>query len=61
MASNPMNIGPTWQGNYEQPDYRVPTVDPNVQNHPVGANPMGLEWPLPEYTQPGTAPASGQE
>jgi hypothetical protein len=51
---NPMGInGPNWPGNHHETDYRVPTVNPAVASQPVGANPQGLAWPIPLYTQPG--------
>jgi hypothetical protein len=38
---NPLDIaGPNPQPNVQQPDYRIPTVNANVQNYPVGNNPL---------------------
>jgi hypothetical protein len=62
---NPMGItSGVWQSNYQQPDYRNPTVNANVASYPVGANSQNLTWPIAVYSQPGTgnppAPVAGQ-
>jgi hypothetical protein len=59
---NPMGInGPASSGNYQQPDYRVPSA---VATSPTGANSLNLSWPIAAYVQPGTsapaAPVAGQ-
>ena len=41
--------------NYQQPDYRNPAANANVANFPVGANVLGVSWPVPAYVQPGTS------
>ena len=51
---NPMGItSGVWQGNYVQPDYRIPTVNANVASYPTGANSLNLSWPIASYSQPG--------
>lgn len=60
---NPMGItSGVWQGNAQQSDYRVPTVNANVASYAIGADILGDDWSAPptQYSQPGTsAPAAG--
>jgi hypothetical protein len=54
---NPMGIGPTWQGNYQQPDVANPAPNPQVEaalGLPANGNPMELPAALPKYSQPDT-------
>ena len=57
LPLNPMNInGPSWSGNYVQPNIGNPTVSANVASYPTGSNVLNLSWPLPVYAQPNFAP-----
>lgn len=54
---NPLDLnGPAKTPWVEQPDYRVPVVDPKVAAYPTGANPLALSQPLPKYNQPNILP-----
>jgi hypothetical protein len=50
LPLNPMGInGPNSSGNYQQPNTAAPTVNVNVASYPVGANMLGLTWPIPKH------------
>lgn len=50
---NPMNIGPTWQGNVQQPGTAAPAANPAVASYPTGVNSLNLVWPLARFIEPG--------
>jgi hypothetical protein len=62
---NPLQLGPVGAPWKEHPDYRNPTTDPKVGVQTEGKrNPLGVNGPLPVFSQPGVAapppPVAGQ-
>ena len=50
---NPMNIGPTWQGNPQQPGTVAPVANPAVASYSIGSNVLNVSQPVPRYVDPG--------
>ena len=53
MNLNPMNIGSTWQGNFQQPGTAAPAANPAVASYSVGTNMLNISQPIPRYVDPG--------
>jgi hypothetical protein len=58
MFFNVLNNGPTQPPPYQQPDYRVPSVNSAVGSYPVGGNPLNITAPVVSYTQPNPPPVT---
>jgi hypothetical protein len=52
---NVLNPGPNAAPPYQQPHTEKPAANPQVANHPVGANPLQIHLEnVRRYSQPGT-------
>ena len=54
---NPLGIsGPSWSGNAQQSDYRIPSVSANVASYALGADVLQLllTKPAAKFAQPDT-------